>query len=187
MFPETSQLSAQCILPPVIYDVPRLSLPFLSFLAHSPIPTRWFLSSCPFFIVLSVAPDFRLLALVEHLHPLFSQISSVRWSDARPSRSLYFPAHSTSSVRKEFRSSLMIPDWQMKPAYCTDFKNKTRFGRKRSDYVLRFLHLKCSSCYIIILRQKCNSWFETLNWTYSFISYISFHILINNLFKRKIV
>lgn len=151
MFPETSQSSAQCILPPVIYDVPRLSLPFLSFLAHSPIPTRWFLSSCPFFIVLSVAPDFRLLALVEHLHPLLSQISSVRWSDARPSRSLYFPAHSTSSVRKEFESSLMIPDWQMKPAYCTDFKNKTRFRRKGSDDVLRFLHLKCSSCYIIIL------------------------------------
>lgn len=106
MFPAPSQ-SEQCILPSVIYDVPerRLFPSFLSFLAHSPIPTRRFLSFCPFFIVLSVArPDFRLLALVEHLHPLLSQISSVRWSDARPSRILYFPVHSTSSVREEFGS-----------------------------------------------------------------------------------
>lgn len=76
MFPETSQ-SAQCIHPPVIYEVPesRLSLSFLSFLAHSPIPTALVSLVLSIFIVLSVAPDFRLLALAE-LYSLFSQISS---------------------------------------------------------------------------------------------------------------
>lgn len=109
MFPETSQ-SPQCILPPVIYEVPETSL--LPPSPPSPFPrsftvfyTRLFLSFCPFFIVLPAAPGFRLLVrfLVERLHPLLSRISSVRRSVAR---SLYSVAHSTSSVcsTKEFGS-----------------------------------------------------------------------------------
>lgn len=67
MFPETSQ-SPQCILPPVIYEVPETSpsSPATALFSFPRFPfvvfyTRRFLSSCPFFIVLPIAPGFRLL------------------------------------------------------------------------------------------------------------------------------
>lgn len=139
MFPETSR-SPRYILPPVIYEVPETSplyssAPLVVPLFTMPFAalfqrllcyyTRRFLSFCPFFIVLPVAPGFRLLALVERHYPFplshsfFLPLALLADLFSKTSRpfSLFLRSFRPSFSAGKNSGALTIPDRQTRPAY----------------------------------------------------------------------